>query len=176
MFGVAATRAAGSMARRATSPTSLRLRLERRSAAGVRQVEAARHATMRKRWTRTASPRRKPPVFFSDYSNPRVAGCTPAHAHAQLCNAMHYETAGAIRTAVARGPILTEQHRTAFVPLKKYGTAENSTPHAKDDYNQRFTFVSSWRHAPTPTRTRANTPSYKMHSRAGASSCRTRGS
>ncbi|OSS45406.1 hypothetical protein B5807_10251 [Epicoccum nigrum] len=30
-----------------------------------------------------------------------------------------------------------------FVPMRKYGTTENSTPHAKDDYNKRFTFLQS---------------------------------
>ncbi|KAL1650645.1 actin cytoskeleton and mitosis protein [Didymella pomorum] len=36
-----------------------------------------------------------------------------------------------------------------FVPMKKYGTVENSTPHAKDDYNSRFDYLKaaqpSWR-------------------------------
>lgn len=40
-------------------------------------------------------------------------------------------------------PILTEYLSTPFVPMNKYGTVENSTPHAKDDYNSRFTYVSS---------------------------------
>ncbi|KAF3035629.1 hypothetical protein E8E11_000650 [Didymella keratinophila] len=36
-----------------------------------------------------------------------------------------------------------------FVPMKKYGAVENSTPHAKDDYNSRFDYLKaaqpSWR-------------------------------
>ncbi|KAF1933610.1 uncharacterized protein M421DRAFT_415955 [Didymella exigua CBS 183.55] len=36
-----------------------------------------------------------------------------------------------------------------FVPINKYGTVENSTPHAKDDYSNRFTYLKdaqpSWR-------------------------------
>jgi hypothetical protein len=86
MSGAAAARAAGSMARRATPWTGLGLRLERRSVAGVRRVGVgvgvggARHAATRTRWTRTASPRSKPPS--SSPTTPRAAGCTRAHAHA----------------------------------------------------------------------------------------------
>ncbi|KAF3035971.1 hypothetical protein E8E12_007636 [Didymella heteroderae] len=36
-----------------------------------------------------------------------------------------------------------------FVPMKRYGTVENSTPHARDDYNNRFEYLKaaqpSWR-------------------------------
>ncbi|KAJ4991703.1 SAC3 family protein 1 [Stagonosporopsis vannaccii] len=42
-----------------------------------------------------------------------------------------------------------QSNKVSFVPMAKYGAAENSTPHAKDDYASRFTYLQnaqpSWR-------------------------------
>lgn len=70
-------------------------------------------------------------------------------------------------------PILTEYYRTSFVPMNKYGIAQNSTPHAKDDYHSRFLYVSS--ESATTHGTWTNAPSYKLPNPAGASSCKTKG-
>lgn len=90
---------------------------------------------MRKSWTRTANRRSKPPS--SSPTTRRDAG--------PLTEATTHDASRDSRSA-AHGcsprPILTKHNRPIeFVPLKKYGTMQNSTPHPKDDYNSRFDYV-----------------------------------
>lgn len=125
------------MARLPTLATSLRL--VRRSAVEACQMEVATNAilqaTVDRSWAKMANQRRsKLPSSF--LTSPWAAGRPPTHAKSARSDRS--------RKLHACHPwsILTEDTRITYVPLDRYGTVLNSTPHAKEDYTNRFLYVS----------------------------------